>query len=138
MIIEEIKNIKSGKSELRKFGITVGIVFGLLGGFFLWRGRDYYFYFFILSIVFLFFGLVMPILLKPIQKVWMTLAMTLGWFMTRVILCILFYLLFTPIGFVSRLFGKQFIDLKFYKSQGSYWIYKEARDFKRSDYERQF
>ncbi len=138
MIIEAIKNIKSGRSDLRKFGITVGIVLVVLGGLFLWRGRDTYSYFFILSAAFLLLGLVVPILLKPIHKVWMTLAVLLGWLMTRVILCILFYLVFTPIGLISRLFGKQFIDLKLYKSQGSYWIYRELKEFKENYYERQF
>ncbi|GAG32448.1 unnamed protein product, partial [marine sediment metagenome] len=49
MIIEEIKNIKSGRRELRQFGITVSIVLALLGGLFLWHKKDYYCYFFILS-----------------------------------------------------------------------------------------
>ena len=49
MIIEEFKKIKSGRRELRKFGITVGVFLGLLVGWFLWREKDYYFYFLILS-----------------------------------------------------------------------------------------
>ncbi len=82
MIIEPIKNIKSGRSDLRKFGITVGIVLGLLGGLLFWRGKDSYLYFLMLSATFLLLGLVVPILLKPIHKVWMTLAVLMGWFMT--------------------------------------------------------
>lgn len=138
MLIEEIKNIKSGKSELRKFGITIGIILGLLGGLFLWRDKDYYFYFLILSTAFIFLGLVMPILLKPIHKAWMTLAILLGWFMTRVILSILFYLVVIPISLVSRVFGKQFLDLKMDKSKKSYWNYRETKKIRKSEYERQF
>lgn len=137
-MIEEIKNIKSGKSELKRFGITIGIIFGLLGILFLWREKDYYSYFIVLSIVFIVLGGVMPVLLKPIQKAWMTLAVILGWFMTRVILCILFYVVFTPIGLVARMFGKQFLDLKINNPKESYWIYRESKEFKKSDYERQF
>ena len=92
MLIKEIKNIKSGKSELRKFGITIGIILCLLGGLLLWREKDYYFYFLILSTVFIFPGLVLPILLKPVHKAWMTLAVLLGWLMTRAILSVLFFL----------------------------------------------
>jgi len=138
VIIEEIKNIKSGKRELRKFGITVGIVLGLLGGLFLWRGRDTYSYFLILSAAFLLLGLVVPILLKPIHKVWMTLAVLLGWLMTRVILSVLFYLVVTPIGLLARLFRKDFLELKFNGNGDSYWIPKGKVKFERSDYERQF
>ncbi len=138
MIIEEIKNIKSGRSDLRKFGITMGIVLGLLGGLFLWRGRVYYQYFFVLSPIFLLLGLIAPILLKPIQKVWMSLAIIIGWFMSRLILIILFYLILTSVGLLARLFGKQFLDLRINKSHKSYWIYKKQKEFERKNYERQF
>lgn len=136
MIIEEIKSTKSERAELRSFGITIGIVLGLLGGLFLWRGKDYFPYFFILSAAFLLLGLVVPIALKVIHKVWMTLAMLLGLLMTRVILSLLFYLVVTPIGLLARLFGKDFLNLK--KNADSYWIPKNAVKFERSNYERQF
>jgi hypothetical protein len=138
VIIEEIRNIKSGKRELRKFGITVGISLGLLGGLFLWRGRDYYSYFLVISAALLLLGFAVPILLRPIYKVWMTCAILMGWFMTRVILCVLFYLVVTPTGFLARLFGKVFLDLKFNRNVDSYWINKESKEFERSEYERQF
>ncbi len=138
MIFEEIKSIKSGKKDLRKFGITMGIVLAVLGGLFLWRGRGYYLYFFILSPAFLFFGLVVPILLKPVQKVWMTLAFIMGYIMTRVILTILFFIIITPVSLLARLFRKHFLDLRIDKSNKSYWIYREPKEFDRKDYEKQF
>jgi hypothetical protein len=138
MLLEEIKNIKSKKRDLKNFGITIGIVLGLLGGLLWWKGKDTYTIFIILSLTFIFFGLVLPTLLRPIQKAWMTLAIILGWFMTRVILSILFYLVFTFIGLGLRLFGKQFLDLKMDNSKKSYWILRDKKPFKSSDYERQF
>lgn len=123
---------------MRKFGITVGILLGLLGGLFLWREREYYCYLLILSAVFLFLGIVVPISLGPIHKVWMTLAVLLGWIMTRAILIVLFYLVVTSIGLLMRLFGKDFLNLKFDEDADSYWISKEKVKFKKSDYERQF
>lgn len=139
MIIEEIKNIKSGRRELRKFGITFGILLGLLGGWFFWREKEHYSYFLILSVAFLLFGLVVPIVLKPVYKVWMTLAVLLCWLMTRFILSVLFYLVVTPTGLLARSFGKDFLDLKFDRSAaGSYWIPRKRVKFERSDYEKQF
>jgi hypothetical protein len=138
MLIEEIKNIKSGKGELRKFGITVGIVFGILGGLLLWRGREYYSYFLIISAILIVSGLLFPRLLLPIQKAWMTLAVVLGWFMTRLILSILFYLVFTPIGLIARLFGKEFLELKIDRARDSYWIYRKEEPFDKRRYENQF
>ena len=88
---EVIKNIKSEQRELRKFGIMVSIILGFMGGYFLWSGKDYYTYLFMLSITFFLISSVLPILLKPFHKMWMTLAVLIGWFMTRVILSVLYY-----------------------------------------------
>lgn len=138
MITEEIKNIKSSKKELRKFGITMGIVLALFSGFIWWRGKDYYIYFLGFSAAFFLFGLAIPSLLKPIHKFWMGLAVLMSWFMTRVILSILFYLGITPMSFLAKLFGKDFLGLKFGNNiNSSYWIPKEKVKNK-SDYERQF
>jgi hypothetical protein len=138
MLLEEIKNIKSEKSDLRKFGITIGVVLGLLGGLLWWREKDYYTYFLVFSSVFIIAGLIFPVLLRPIQKAWMTLAVVLGWFMTRVILGILFYLVFTSIAFIARLFGKQFLDFDIDNSKKSYWINRELKSFDKNRYEKQF
>lgn len=138
MIHEEIKNIKSGRSELRKFALTMGIVLALLGGLIWWRGKDYYYYFLGVAAAFILIGATVPFLLKPIHKFWMTLAVLMSWVMTRVILCLLYYLGLTPIGFLAKLFGKDFLGLKFNKNTTqSYWIPKEkVKD--RNNYEKQF
>lgn len=138
MLIEEIKNIKSEKSDLRKFGITIGVVVGVIGGLLLWSDKDTYSYFFIISIILIASGILFPKLLLPFQKVWMSFAIVMGWFMTRVILSILFYLVFTPIGLISRMIGKRFLELNIDKSRHSYWIYRKERPFDKRDYERQF
>ncbi len=138
MLLEEIKNIKSEKRDLRNFGLTFGVILGVLGGLLWWKGKDSYTVFTILSIVFFFFGLVLPNLLKPLQKVWMMFAVVLGWFMTRVILSVLFYIVFTFIGVGGRLFGKSFLDTTIDKSKKSYWIYKKPVEFSRGKYEKQF
>jgi len=41
--------------------------------------------------------------------------------MNKLIFYLVFYLFFTPFGVISKLFGKQFIDLKWDKSKNSYW-----------------
>lgn len=138
MIIQEIKSIKSGKRELRQFGLTVGIILGLLGGLFFLRGKDYYLDFLILSFTFLLLGLVAPILLKPVQKIWMSLAILIGWFVTRTILIVLFYLIVTPISLLARLFGKKFLDQKIDRTVESYWIVRESTGFNKRNYENQF
>ena len=138
VIKDEIKNIKSGKKELKEFGITFAIVFGLFGVLFWWRHKPYFYYLFFVSVFFMFFGLFLPIALKPIQKIWMAVALVMGSIMTKVILFILFYLVITPIGIICRLLGNGILDLKLDKTKKSYWIKREKSIIDKSRYEKQF
>lgn len=138
MLLDEIKNIKSSKKDLRNFGLTVGIVFLVLAGLFFWFEKESSFYLLIIGIVLILLGLLIPKALLPLQKAWMTIAIMIGWFMTRVILSLLFYLVFTPINLISKLFGKKFLDVKIDKSKKSYWSYRTKKVFDQSDYEKQF
>ena len=138
MISEEIKNIKSGKRELRQFGITIGLVLVLLGSWLLWRGKEGGYLLLIIATLFLFFGLILPMLLKPLHKMWMTLAVLLGWLMTRIILTILFYLVVTPIGLLAKVSGKDFLNRKFNSNASSYWIPRKAITPEKRNYENQF
>lgn len=138
MIITEIKNIKGSKKDLRKFGVTVGIVLLIISGFLLWKQKENYFYFVVIGAALLLSGLIFPVILKPLNKIWMTLAILMGWVTTRVILTILFYLVLTPLAFAAKIFGKSFLDLKIDKSKTSYWEYREKPKVEPSDYEKQF
>jgi len=83
--------------------------------------------------VFLFSGL-----LKSIYTLWMKLAFILGWINTRLILLVIFYLVVTPMGLVTKLFGIDLLDLRIDKRKVSYWRDKEKKLFNPTDYERQF
>ena len=50
-------------------------------------------------------ALVYPGALKPVYKVWMKFGDTIGFINSRIILFIVFYLIFMPVGFLIRLFG---------------------------------
>lgn len=120
-MIEEIKNINSDKKKIKNFGFLIGGVLIVLSIFIMWKGVTHYQIILIIGTVFILSGVIIPKVLKPIYKIWMTLAIILGWIMTRVILTILYYLIITPIGVIARLFGKQFLDLSWKKSTVSFW-----------------
>jgi hypothetical protein len=132
------ENIKSNKKELRKFGIIFSLVLALWGGLFLWRARDYYLYFFIFAAAFLLLAIVMPTLLKPVHKAWIIFSFLISWLISTIILIILFLFIFTPIGVILRLFGKDFLDIKISTSQKSYWNYRKLKDYDKQKYEQQF
>jgi hypothetical protein len=137
-MIEEIKNIKNTKSDFRKFGITIGVFLMVVAGFLFWKGRESYTILLISGLLLSVLGLVMPIILKLVYWVWMVFAIILGWIMTRVILSVLFYVVISPIGLFSRMFGNQFIELKWDKSKDSYWNTRTTKQQNNVHYESQF
>lgn len=138
MLLQEIKNIQAGKKDLRKFGLSVGGVLLVLGGVLLWREKATYVYFLSIGGMLLVLGLALPAILKPVYLVWMTFAVVMGWFMSRLILSVLFYTVFALVSLVSRLLGKQFLDVKPDPNQASYWHYRDRRPFDKHSCERQF
>ncbi|MFC1799643.1 SxtJ family membrane protein [Candidatus Eisenbacteria bacterium] len=138
MVLEEIRSIRSGRRDLRRFGITMCIALAVLAVLLFWRGKGVYVYAGLLSPVFLILGLAAPVALRPVHKVWMSLAIVLGWFMTRVILSLVFFLGVTPVGVLGRLFGKKFLDVRMQDSRETYWIRREHADEDPARYERQY
>ena len=83
-------------------------------------------------------ALILPVFLKPFYLLWMFFAVALGWFMTRLMLGLLFYLIVSPIGVISRLFGKEFLELNKSKLNNSYWNYLDSKKVNNQHYEKQF
>jgi hypothetical protein len=96
------------KQKLRNFGLMmgsfVGILFGLLLPYLFSHGIPMWPW--IVLGVFFFFALLLPYFLFPIYKGWMVIGHWLGWVNTRIILGILFYLVFFPMGVFMKLLGK--------------------------------
>ena len=137
-MLEEIKNIKSEKSDLRKFGITIGIILLIISGFLFWKEKESFQIFLAIGVTLFLTAIATPFVLKPVYWIWMIFAIILGWFMTRVILSLLFYVVFTSIGLTLRFFGKQFLELRWDKSKESYWNFRTNEHLQNENYEKQF
>jgi hypothetical protein len=138
LLKEKDRNVTSN-NELCKFGLLMTVCFALLGGLLLWKDNHYYWCSFIISIVFLFFSIILPYALIYIYKPWMKFSQILGFFMSKLILGIIFYLILLPISIIMRLVGKKTLHIDFRKdSSNSYWIPKKTDDSSVRDYERQF
>ena len=137
-MLEEIKNIKSEKSDIRNFGITLGIILLLISGFLFWKEKESYQIFSGIGITLFLIAIAIPSVLKPAYWMWMIFGIILGWFMTRLILSLLFYVVFTSIGLTLRFFGKQFLELRWDKSKESYWNYRTNEHLQKENYEKQF
>ena len=137
-IREDIKQLKTGERELRKFGLMVGGVFAVFGILVLLRHKAHYPYFLWPGIVLLAFGALFPRALKYVYIAWMSVAFVLGFVMAHVILTFFFFLVITPIGLIARLTGKDFLRLQRDGNATTYWIRRELRIKTPADHEKQF
>lgn len=110
----------------------------VFSGFLFWKNNDAFRTLLPAGGILLVIGLVIPVLLKPVYWIWMVFATIVQLIMTGVILSLLFYVVFTSVGLIPRLFGKQFIELKWDNSKDSYWNYRSVGEFNKGDYEKQF
>jgi len=73
--------------------------------------------------VILFFLIIYPV--KPVldffYKLWMSLAVGLGFLVSNLILAVIFYLLITPVGWFMRIRGKDPLVKKTDSSKTTYW-----------------
>ena len=95
-----------GLKQLRSFGFLVGGIFGLLGIWPLLFSRGIRLWAIIPSALLLFLAFVLPKSLGPVYRVWMRLGHVLGSINTKIILAVLYYTMFVPMGFLMRLTGK--------------------------------
>ena len=137
-MLEEIKNIKSEKSDLRNFGYIIGIVLLIISGFLFWIEKESFHLFLAIVITLFLTSVAIPAVRNPVYWIWMIFAVILGWFMTRLILSLLFYVVFTSIGLTLRFFGKQFLELRWDKSKESYWNFRTNEHLQKENYEKQF
>jgi hypothetical protein len=68
----------------------------------------------------------------------MKLAQGMGWVMNRVLLGIVFFVLFTLTGLVIRLIGRDVLQRDFRRRAGTYWVPRPERPVTPERYERQF
>ena len=120
----------------RKFGLTVGAAFLVLGGIAAWRGASK------ASIVFLALGslllagaLVAPAALLPVERAWMRLALAISKVTTPIFMGVVWFIVSTPTALIRRALGRNQIarDLK----APTFWVTRETGQ-RRGDLERQF
>lgn len=139
IIFRDIRELKTGRRELRSFGLLVGGVFLALGLFFLFRQKSYALWVVTPGVVLMLLGLIFPPALRHIYIAWMSLAVVLGFIVSHVILAVFFFLVVTPIGLLSRVVGKDFLRLKLERNATTYWMPREPRkDASPEHYEQQF
>lgn len=66
-------------------------------------------------------GLVRPALIRPIFVGWMIIAFPIGWTVSRILLALIYYGVFTPIGLFLKLIGRDVLARSQQPTRDSYW-----------------
>ena len=118
------------KKGLREFGLITGAIFIVLFGLLLPFVFDFRIpvWPYVVGGVLILWGLVLPTSLNPVYKVWMKFGSIIGWVMNRVVLFIMFYLLFFPVALIMKIIGYDPMNRKLDKAIKSYRISAKRRD----------
>ncbi len=128
----------ASNSEVRKFGILIAAIAGAAGAYLAWRGRNGYAVMWEIAGVFLVTGVLLPIVLRPVYRIWMRFAALLGWVNTRVLLTLFYLLILTPVGAAMRLFKKDVLGRQLNREAASYWVRRDPKAADKQSYEHLF
>ena len=106
----------------RSFGLLFFIIFLIISLWPIKSGEDLRLWSFILSLVFLILGITNSKLLTPLNKLWFEIGITLGNFISPVIMGVVFFLVVTPTGIIVRILGKDLLKTTKNKNISTYWI----------------
>ena len=127
MSVLNIQVENPGTAELRKFGLVTGAIVSALFGLLVPWIFDYSWplWPWIVAGISALWGLVHPDSLFVIYRYWLKFGHVAGWINTRIILAIMFYLVFFPAGILMRLLGKDPMARKLDSTADSYRITSE-------------
>jgi len=115
---------KLDKRTLRNFGLITGAIISVLFGLFLpWVfSHDVPYWPWIITGILWGWAMLSPLTLMSVYRVWMRVGYGLGWINSRIVLGVMFYVIFLPSGLIMRLAGKDPMARTLNKSQDSYRV----------------
>ena len=115
------------KNYSRNFGILFSSItlFIFFRKFYISEVFDYYIL--SISIALLFLSFIKQSLLNPFSFLWNKIGEILGAIITPVIITSVFFLLFTPLGFILKIFRANLLSVKIKKTEASYWVERKTK-----------
>ncbi len=112
---------KTKISSNKSFGIVFFVVFLLIGIYPLIYNGEIRFWSIVISIIFLFLGLINSSILSPLNILWAKFGILLGKFISPIVMAIVFFLIVTPTGIIMRFLKKDLLKLK-KSNKNTYWV----------------
>jgi hypothetical protein len=109
----------------RSFAVVMAIALTLLaclnwwhdGGIWPWLGG--------FAALFLVFGFLCPVVLKPLNRFWFKIGILLHAVVSPIIMALVFYGAVVPTGLIMRALGKDPLRLKIERELDSYWVLRQ-------------
>jgi hypothetical protein len=144
-IIQEIKDEISAvwrvpsARDLNILALIFLVIPGVMGAYLLlWKGAASGYVWIAAGTVLCLARLITP-LFRAIYQFWIGLSVVIGYFVSRILLTIIFFLVMTPTGLIMRMVGKDPMERERDPRAASYWSRKEPEpDTSMERYEKQF
>jgi hypothetical protein len=122
----------------RSFGLVFAVVFALIALLPLWWGGPLRIWALVVAGAFTAAALLAPALLRPLSLLWFRIGLLLHRVVNPLLMAVLYFGVFTPMGLVLRARGKDLLNLRRDATRASYWIAREPPGPKPGSMSKQF
>jgi saxitoxin biosynthesis operon SxtJ-like protein len=109
----------------RSFGLLLGTALIMIGLWPLWHRQGVRWWAVALGLALGVIALAAPHILSPLKRLWMKFGWLLGRLVSPVVMGALLYLVFTPVGLLQKLFGRDPLQLKWDRDAKTYWQFRQ-------------
>ena len=109
----------------RSFGWTFTAFFVLIGAYGLWHGGAHSLPLLALAAATALVTLTRAAWLTPLNRAWMKLGELMGRVVSPLVLGVIFFAIFTPVGLLMRAFGRDAMCRRFAPEEPSYWVKRQ-------------
>jgi len=100
------------KDDIKKFSLIWSVVFIAIGFYPLLYSLEIRYWSVILAAIFIIIAFTRPMLLKQFYRIWIKIGEIIGGVISKMILFILYFGLFTPISYFLKFLGKDLLNKK--------------------------
>lgn len=134
-----IKKNRDEKRDIKIFGIGLTVILAIMGSYRFYRGGfSSALWFYMPCGIIAVISLLSPMAIKPLYRIMTIVGHKIGLINTRLLLMAMYYLLFTPLSIIFKMFRKDLLDRRMEKEKMSYWIPRKQFQVDKSRYEEQF
>ena len=127
---EDFRQLEISNRKLKQFAYLTGIILLILSVWYYFKhgNRSWTYVTVSISLILFAIALLKVKILTGVYKIWMGIAIVLGFFISRILISLIFFIGLTPISLLGRLLKKKWMDIDFNQKKDTYWIVKDHPD----------